>query len=322
MAGIFTNTKSDYVPLPEKLSAEVWKKAIRESAVMNLGKEIVLPGTGTVVPLVSGNGQAEFIWGNETTERTVSKRDVTQKHIAPYEIYLIQTFSNRLKDNDEALFKAMVEDGPAILGVGIDENFFTKASSQVGEHFDTVADCEEVSISSDVYHNIILAKKMINAAHNRFNGVALSTEGEAVFEDVVDNVGRPLFIPDVTEDGSIGRIRGQRTVLSDGLYIPEGKAGSGQKEQLAVMGDFSKLRWGKVDGIKAKMYDQAIFKDKEGNEINLAASHMFAIEYCLEVGIAMEDPNAFVRLTGGEPAPENKPQDKPKDKDKEKKEEK
>lgn len=303
MAGLDLNTRSNYVPFPEKLSSEVWKKALRESAVMTLGKKMKIDASGTDIAVIKKRGTYNWNWGNETDERVTSSAEVDTKKIFPYEIYVQQPFSNNIRDNDEALYEAIVEDLPAILGAGIDETVFTEKQANVGEHFDTMDGIQQVSINNSVWKGFTEAKKRIQKEHNTFNGTALSPEGEAVFEDAVDNVGHPLFVQDIINDSEITKIRGRLAKTTDGLYIPEGAAGSGVKEQLAIMGDWNKLRWGFVSGIKAKVYDQAVLKLPNGSDLNLARRHMFALEYCVQVGVGIEFADAFVRLTGGEPAP-------------------
>ncbi|MDO5329012.1 MAG: phage major capsid protein [Coriobacteriia bacterium] len=303
MPGLNLNTRSNYVPFPHKLSDEVWKKTTDESVVMRLGREMALDAKGTEIAVINQKAAYHWNWGNETDERVTSETDVQTKTIMPYEIYVTQPFSNKLRDNDEMLYKSISEDLPAILGAGIDETVFTADQDDVGENFDTFSNVQEVSIQNDVWHGFVTAKKKIQVTKNRFNGIALSPEGEAHFEDAVDNIGRPLFVSDVINDIEIGKIRGRQALLSNGLYIPEGEAGSGIKEQLAIMGDWNKLRWGFINGIKARVYDQAVLKLPNGQDLNLARRHMFALEYCVEVGVGIEFADAFARLTGGEPAP-------------------
>ena len=62
MAGINTNRSN--VTLPQEVSSEILQKTQEESAVMKLARQVVLPGRGLTIPVITGDPEAE--WVSET----------------------------------------------------------------------------------------------------------------------------------------------------------------------------------------------------------------------------------------------------------------
>ena len=66
--------------LPKEISAEIWAKALEESAIMRLANQIALPGPGVTVPIITGDAAAD--WVGETAEKPVRKKGTGAKHKA------------------------------------------------------------------------------------------------------------------------------------------------------------------------------------------------------------------------------------------------
>ena len=66
-SGIYTNRTN--IDLPSDVSKEIIQKAQEQSAVMQLARQIVLPGNGLTIPVITGDPEAE--WVTETGVKPV-----------------------------------------------------------------------------------------------------------------------------------------------------------------------------------------------------------------------------------------------------------
>ena len=81
--------------LPADISDEVFANAVHESAVMQLARNIEIPGRGLSIPVVTGDPVADFVV--ETGEKPVSNSTFGSKVMTPYKVAVIETFSNEFR---------------------------------------------------------------------------------------------------------------------------------------------------------------------------------------------------------------------------------
>ena len=80
------------VALPVEVSNEIWANAIHESAFMQLGRQIALPGTGTSIQAITAEPEAD--WTLETNAKPVGFHTFGKKVMTPYKLAVIEPFSN------------------------------------------------------------------------------------------------------------------------------------------------------------------------------------------------------------------------------------
>lgn len=296
MAGIATNRSN--VTLPADVSTEIIQNMTQASAIMQLARQIALPGRGLSIPVITSDPSAA--WVDETDEKAVSNPGLSTKLMQAYKLAVIVPFSDEFRRDMAALYDALIARLPAALGYKFDQTVIGAVQAP-GENFDTFAAATAQSIASAPYSGLVAAYTDIAEHGGSLNGFALSPAAMGILLGAADQQGRPLFI-DSPAEGGIGRILGARTLESRGLY-KAGAAGEGTAAGtpaiVGVAGDWSKAMYGTVEGVQISISDQATLKSGT-TEINLWQRNMFAVRAEIEIGFRA-DVNAFNLLTGATP---------------------
>lgn len=291
MADINRTTNS--MALPSALSAEVLQKASQESAIMRLAEKIDLPGTGVTIPVIVSDPTAA--WVAETEKKPVGNATPGTKLMQAFKVATIMTFSKELVRDAAALYRAIVEKGPAAIAKVFDQTIIGAVAAPSASNFDTFANCAAVSIANannGTYLGLVAANGNIAQAGGRMNGVAVGAQGESLLFSAVDTTGRPIFMPSAN-DGSIGAVLGSRIVENNGLYV----AGTSPAPNIVgIAGDWTQAKYGIVNGIEFSYADQASIDDGNGNTINLWQQNMVAVLVEAELGFRA-DTACFNLLT-------------------------
>lgn len=270
--GIPTNRTN--IELPADISAEILQKTQEQSAIMQLARQINLPGRGVEIPVITSDPEAE--WVSETGAKPVSNPGLGKKIMTAYKLAVIVPFSNEFRRDAAALYDALV----ARLPLALAKQFDATAAGAIeapGSNFDTFAECEAQAIDTDTYEGLVAADADIAANGGVLNGFAISPQAKAVLLGAVDGNKRPLFINSVAE-GAIPMILGAKTVLSKGMYAPGEEANI-----IGIAGDWSQAMYGTVEGVKIDYSSDACLVS--GDEtISLFQSNMFAVRAEIEVG--------------------------------------
>ena len=285
MAGIDTNRTT--IGLPAEVSSEILAKTQDASAVMQLARQIQLPGRGVEIPVITSDPEAA--WVAETGEKPVSNPGLSKKVMSAYKLAVIVPFSNEFRRDASALYDELVRRLPGALAKKFDATVFGKAANKPGSNFDTLGACEAYAIDTNTYAGLVSADAGIAAAGGNLDGFALSPQGKGVLLGAVDNNKRPLFINSVAE-GAIPMILGAKTVLSKGAFV----AGD-ETNTVGVAGDWTQAMYGTVEGVQIAISDQASLKIGD-DTINLFQHNMFAVRAEIEVGF-VADTNCFALLT-------------------------
>lgn len=273
MSGTATNRTN--ITIPAVMASEILAKMQTESAVMQLAKEVKLPGAGLQVPVITADPEAA--WVAETGMKPVSNPSLTTKLMTPYKLAVIVPFSNEFRRDASALYEELVRRLPRALAQKFDATVFGYGDAP-GAYFDTFADCQAQTIG---YDGIVAADADIAANGGIMNGIALSPQGKAALLAAKDNDGRPIFINNITEN-AVPMILGAKTVLSKGAFV------SGSPNTLGAAGDWSQALYGTVEGIKIDYSADATLKVNESTSINLFQQNMFAVRAEIEVGFVAD----------------------------------
>ena len=279
MADINRTTNS--MALPSDISGEILQKTQEESAIMRLARRIDLPGRGVTIPVITGDPTAA--WVAETGVKPVSNGTPGTKLMQAFKVATIMTFSKELVRDAAALYRAIVEKGPAAIAKVFDQTIIGAVNAPSASNFDTFANCTAVSIANannGTYLGLVAANGNIAQAGGRMNGVAVGAQGESLLFSAVDTTGRPIFMPSAN-DGSIGAVLGSRIVENNGLYV----AGTSPAPNIVgIAGDWTQAKYGIVNGIEFSYADQASIDDGNGNTINLWQQNMVAVLVEAELG--------------------------------------
>lgn len=284
MAGTPTNRTN--ITLPAEMGREILAKMQTESAVMQLARQIELPGRGVEIPVITADPEAA--WVAETGAKPVSNPGLTSKLMSAYKLAVIVPFSNEFRRDAAGLYDELVRRLPRALAQKFDATVFGAVAAP-GTNFDTFASATAQDISgTNTYAGLVAADADIAAHGGIMNGIAMSPQGKSVLLGSVDGDQRPLFINNVSE-GAVPMILGAKTVLSKGAYA------SGSPNTVGVAGDWTQAMYGTVEGIKIDYSADATLTS--GNDtINLFQQNMFAVRAEIEVGFRA-DIACFNKLT-------------------------
>jgi len=289
------------VALPSDVSQEIWANAVSESAFMQLGRRINIPGTGTTVQTITGEPTAN--WVAETNAKPLSAHTFGKHAITPYKLAVIEAFSSEFLRDKAALYDECVRRLPASLSKKFDSTI--TGTTAPGSGFDVLGTgVSKVSIldgaNTTTYKQFVAADAAVSAADGILNAIALAPQGKSIVLGATDTTGRPIFVPG-PESNTVGTILGANVVVSKGVYVAGAATGS-VPAVVGVAGDFSGVIWGSVEGVKMAVSDQASLVDGSGNTINLWQDNMVAVRFEVEVAFAAMDKSQLVLLTGAVPS--------------------
>lgn len=278
------------VVLPAQLSQDVWAKAQEESAIMRLAQRIDLPGSGLVIPVITGEPVADFV--AETAEKPVSEATLQSKNMKGYKIAVIELFSNEFRRDLPRVYEELARRLPYSIAAKFDSTIFTGPAP--GSDFDVLSGASAISLaataSTTTYDQLVSVLSTIAAADAELTGWVLAPQGEALLLSTTDNTGRPLFVADVADNRAIGRVLGSEVVRSSRAYA------AGTPNTIGMAGDWSQARYGIVNDITMSISEEATVNDGT-NQINLWQRNMFAVRVEAELGFVVSDTDAFVKLT-------------------------
>ena len=284
------------ITLPAEVSSEILSKVQEASAVMQLARQINLPGRGVTIPVITSDPEAA--WVSEGSAKSVSAPGLSTKLMTPYKLAVIVPFSMEFTRDAKTLYDELVRRLPLALAQKFDATVFGKVDKP-GDNFDNFAGVDAQSLVGldGAYAGIVDADTNISAAGGIVNGYAISPQGKGVLLRAVDDNGRPLFINNISE-GAVPMILGAKTLQSKGAYI-EGKAATSTPETLGFVGDWTNAVYGTVEGIDITISDQATIVDGD-NTYNLWQDNMVAVRAEIELGFRA-DTSVFNKLTGTTP---------------------
>lgn len=286
-------TTRNAMSLPQEVSAEILQKTQEASAVMQLARQIELPGRGVEIPVILADPEAA--WVAEGGRKPVSDAGLAKKIMTAYKLAVIMPFSDEFRRDYKALYEELKKRLPNALAKKFDATCFGNVLKP-GDNFDTFAACTAQNIGSNTYDALVAADIDVSEHDGILNGFVISPKARGVLLSAKDYNQRPIFINNVAE-GAIPMILGAKTVQSKAAY----KAGTGESVPniVGVAGDWTQALYGTVEGVQIKESDQATLTYTEEGEtktINLFQDNMFAIRAEIEVGFRA-DTSVFNLLT-------------------------
>ena len=281
-----TATNRTNVDLPVELSREILQKAKESSAIMQLARQITLPGRGEAINVITSDPEAA--WVGETASKPVSNPGLATKVMRGYKLAVIVPFSNEFRRDLASLYDALVQRLPGALGKKFDATVFGNGDAP-GSDFDTFAAITAQSLASDVYQGLVAADTDVALHGGVINGYAISPQMKGLLLAATDQNHRPLFINNVSE-GAVPMILGAKTVVTKGAFV------QGTPNVVGVAGEWSQAMWGTVEGVKIDFSSDATLDIDAEHKINLFQQNMFAVRAEIEVGFRA-DTSVFNALT-------------------------
>ena len=284
MSGTPTNRTN--IDLPTEVSQEIIQKIQEGSAVMQLARQIPLPGRGVTIPVITGDPEAA--WVGETEKKPVSNPSLGTKVMRGYKLAVIEPFSNQFRRDDAALYDALISRLPLVLAQKFDNTVFG-GTEKPGSDFDSFAEITAQSLASDVYGGLVAADTDVALHGGILNGYVISPQAKGILLGAKDKNDRPLFINSVAE-GAVPMILGARTLQSKGAFV------SGSPSVVGFAGDWTQAMYGVVEGVDIQFSSDATLDIGGGQSINLFQQNMFAVRAEIEIGFRA-DLSVFNALT-------------------------
>ena len=283
-----TPTNRTNINLPNSVSSEIIQKTQEQSAVMQLARQISLPGNGLQIPVITSDPEAE--WVTETGAKPVKNPGLNKKIMQGHTLAVIVPFSNQFRRDAGALYDALINRLPLALAKKFDQTVFFGPDGGSLANFDNFSAATAQSLQTSAYNGILAADIDISEQGGIMNGIVLSPQGKGVFLSALDKQDRPLFIDSVADDG-VPRILGAPTYVASAAY-KAGTAGSaGNPDIVGFAGDWTKAMYGVVEGLSIDIADQATLIVQDGTStstINLFQQNMFAVRAEIEVGFVAQ----------------------------------
>lgn len=294
--GVPTNRSN--LPLPEAVSSEILQKTQEASSVMQLARQIPLPGNGVQIPVITSDPVAN--WVTETGVKPVSNPGLNKKIMQAHKLAVIVPFSNEFRRDMSRLYSALVERLPNALSKEYDKTvFFGPASSLANFDDFSAITAQSLSGAGGVYAGLVAADTDISEQGGTINGYVFSPQGRGMLLSALDGNDRPLFINSVAES-AVPRILGAPTYFRQAVY-KDGESTTPTPDIVGFAGDWSHALWGTVEGVKIDISEEATLTTKDDQDqdvvINLWQQNMFAVRVEIEVGFVAETEyfNALTR---------------------------
>lgn len=285
MSGIPTNRTN--IGLPNSVSSEILAKTQEQSAVMQLARQITLPGNGAQIPVITSDPEAS--WVSETGLKPVSNPGLDKKVMQAHKLAVLVPFSNEFRRDAAALYDAIVERLPLALAKKFDETVFFGPASGSLANFDNLSEVTAQSLASSVYGGFVAADTDIATQGGIMNGIILAPQGKGVVLGALDGQNRPIF-NDVASDG-VPRILGANTYVEAAAYKAGTAGTAGTPDVIGFAGDWTKALYGIVEGLKIDYSADATLIAGSGTgtySINLFQQNMFAVRAEIEVGFVAQ----------------------------------
>jgi len=288
--GVPTNTTN--IQLPTEVSAEILQKAQESSIVMQLARQIALPGRGAQIPIIAGD--PEPAWVSETGVKPVSNPTLDKKIMQAHKLAVIVPFSDEFRRDAAALYDALIARLPGVLSKKFDNTVFFGPTSGTLANFDNLSAVTQYALDTTgktAYDGLVAADVAISTLGGTVTGYAMSPQGRGVLLSAVDGDKRPLFVNSAA-DGAPDRLLGAPVHFTAAAY----KAGAASTPDIVgFAGDWTKAMYGVVQGVKIDYSADATLVN--GNQtINLFQQNMFAVRAEIEIGFVAET-EYFAALT-------------------------
>lgn len=278
------NRGSSGVALPSEYANQVWTEAVKGSAVLSLATRVPLAGAGSTYDLVTADPTAAFV--AETASKPVSNGTPGSKVLKGYKIVSMQTFSDEVIRDKNALYNALVARMPEAIAKAFDTKVFHGTTPGTG--FDVLTSATALQVDgTNTLADLLAVRGSVAAANGRVDGWVISPGLENTLMGAVDGFGRPLLWSDVNSENGIGRLLGGRVVLSDTVFNA-----APTPDVLGFAGDWSGAYYGLVED-----FTYTISSEATVNGINLFEQNMKAVRLEVEIGFAVKNLARFVKLT-------------------------
>ena len=275
------------IQLPNEVSAEILQKTQEASIIMQLARQIPLPGNGVQIPVIASDPTAE--WVTETGTKPVSTPTLDKKIMQAHKLAVIVPFSNEFRRDASALYNALIARLPGVLAEKFDNTVIFGPSSGTLANFDNFSAVTGYALDTankTAYDGLVAIDTAVSEQGGVISGYAFSPQGRGILLAAQDANKRPLFLASAAE-GVVNRLLGSRVYFGSAAYKAGTSGTSGTPDVVGFAGDWSHAMYGVVQNVKIDYSADATLVDGT-NTINLFQQNMFAVRAEIEVGFIAE----------------------------------
>lgn len=279
------------------LAQDYFAEVEKTSIVQQIARKIPMGPTGVRIPHWTGDVTAR--WVGEGEQKPVTKGDMTKQDVVPHKIATIFAASSEVvRANPANYLNTMRVKVAEAIALAFDRAVLHGINSPFGA---SIAETSKtVALGPNAYLSLNDGLKLLLNDGKKWTGTLFDNLAEPVLNGSVDNANRPLFLEatyqDINAPFRAGRVIGRPTYLSD--HVGDGAAGP----VIGFQGDWSQVVWGQIGGLSYDVSDQAtldLSANGDGSGIvSLWQNNLVAIRVEAEFGVLVNDPEAFVTLTG------------------------
>lgn len=289
--------------LPPALSKDILSKAVEDSFVMQKGRQVLVPGPGVTIPVITGEPTAG--WVAETSRKPVSTHTLIRKNLIPKTLAVIEPFSNQFKRDLPGLYEELKRRLPKALAKKFDSDVVfsdrTNVDSLWSNGVAVSANAGRTVLdTTGTYQDVIDGVSNVVTAGYDPNGMVFTPAGELIL--AAAQTSGPITFGKGRTGSLVDNAITSRNAGVAGLDADGSGAGTTTFSTLGIVGDWSQLVWGVVESIDISISDQAVlYVDGGANDIHLWQQNMFAVRAEVEIGAVIGDVKAF-SLYGTTPA--------------------
>lgn len=291
--------------IPEEVSAEIFQTTPEQSAVLQLARR--LPDMSRAqkrLPVMSALATAYFVTGDTGLKKT-TEVNWENKYVDAEELAVIVPIPEAVVDDQdydiwgevrpsiaEAFGKAIDEavlfgsNIPATWNTNLGGAGLTAVTNTAGQRLSLAAytDLYE-ALLGETGAGVAGTVMMVEADGYMVNGYISTLAMRGMLRNLRDTDGNLIFKSTV-QQGT------QYSVDGEPMYFPvNGCWGVAANNELAFMGDWTKLVYAFRQDLTYKVLDQAVIQDAQGNIVyNLAQQDMIALRCVMRLGFALPNP--------------------------------
>lgn len=293
-----TNTSEFTGFLKPEQAANYFQQATYNSSVMQLARKVPLGINGQEITISTGKPTAS--WVAEAGQKPATEAKLGLKSFKPHKIAAISVVSAEVVRANPGNYMEILRDEIAVaFAEAFDAAVLHGTATPFGAYLDQTTKSVELGTSlqgaGGIYGDVVAGLKLLADDKRKLNGFAFDSTVEPTFLSSVDANGRPLFIDtpldNTTSVVTPGRLIGRSAFLGDGIANEAANI-------VGYGGDWSKLVWGSVGGIKYDVSTETAVTIG-GTLTSLWEHNLVAIRAEAEFGVLIDDVENFVKYTEG-----------------------
>jgi HK97 family phage major capsid protein len=285
------------------MSAPIFEKARRFSAIQQLAKQVPLGASGVKIPVTTGKPTVG--WVGEGGQKPASSGSKALKTITPQKAAAIVVVSAEVvRANPGGYVSDIKDDLAEAFGTAFDRAAMhdqgpdgTAGAGPFATYLDQTTKSVELGTTTQanggIHGDVVAGLSLLVAGGKKLTGFAIDDQLEPRFWGAVDTAGRPLYV-DLPYDASAGAVARPGRLLNRPSFMTDGIYSGTAADVFGYGGDWSQCVWGVVGGISYRVSTEATVTIN-GTLTSLFENNLVAILAEAEYGFLCNDVESFVK---------------------------